>query len=618
MRIYQDAIEKASQAKTHRHMRRNAKRKKLGLPLTEPLPAESAATSSVADDDSDPDEEAMEVDDIDPGRLPASPSQPGVRSQTQKTIKQKMFHGVPVKRPLSEGPAEPRRPSITTTKPQPKPLPKPSQEPISRPRPSTSSTITGYQGTARPPVSKKPSISVDTNISKPASRKLPTPTARASPNSAPPSAVAAPVRSSSLRAKFSGKKATRTRSEVQSKSIPNVFTGGKRRQPRKTLAHVMSDPTKDPKQFYNMHIQNIARKKGIEMNDAAPPTISSIPAAFLLNKDQTTPKPQQENQTDTRTNPSPKSLAQPTPIIHDSLVKSPDDTGGSAPPKRPKKSVRFSDADDLPPVSHGFDPVLDEQVVFDSPLASPGPESPATTIPSKKKLSLANYKGKPQLHTVSKTCMFGQDGSMEVQIEFTNVPRQGPPALSVFLQEEKLHFHRICSSYDFMHQRNFLYQETYSSGILKAEAKESASALDNVAEHMWRRSSGLYLVKPEYSILVYPTKSEGWQGINSDEAQEDPTESTLKYKIFNTPYDVRFYPDNTELPVEIFGGEGKSTLEKLVKLMMDLDFSTMTTHNSTDQEKQVFMLMFPQQDTLFRIITLWLRKFIPRVSFSTG
>ncbi|KAK7747022.1 hypothetical protein SLS62_009279 [Diatrype stigma] len=616
MRIYQEAIEKASQAKTQRHMRRNAKRKRLGLPLTEPLPPESVATSSVADDNSDSGEEAMEVDDIDPGHLPASSSQPGARSQTQKPIKQKMFHGIPALRPQYEGPAEPRKPSITTTKPQPKPLPKPPQEPISKPRPSTSSTITGYQGTARPPVSRKPSISINTNVPKQAPRKLPTPTARPSPNSAPPSAVAAPVRSSSLRAKFSGKKATRTRSEVQSKPIPNVFSEGKRRQPRKNLADAMSDPTKDPKQFYNMRLQNIARKKAIEMNDAAPQNIASIPAAFILNNDQNTPKPQQQNQTKIKPNLSPISSVQPTPIMQDTSVKSPDDTGETAPLKRTKKSVRFSDADELPPVSQGFDPVLDEHVVFDSPLASPE-EPPATTISSKKKLSLAKYKGRPQMHTVSKTCIFGQNGSMEVQVQFTNVPRQGQQAISGFLQEEKLHFHRVCFSYDFERQRNFLYQEIYSSGILKAEVKESALALENVAEHMWRRSSGLYLANPEYSILVYPTKSEGWQGIINDQAQEDPTESTLRYKIFNAPYDVQYYPDNTELPVEISGGEGKSTLEKLVKLMMDLDFSTMTTHNSTDQDKQVFMLMFPPQDPLSRIITLWLRD-TPKCSITSA
>lgn len=551
--------------------------------------------------------------EIDLSHLPKSPPQPGAEPQAQKVIKQKIFQGIPSPKARSETRPESRRSSITSPLKSPsEPLSKPLQESRPRPRPSINSTTTGYQGTARPPPPRKPSINTNTNTPKSLPNKPPTPTAKGSPSTTSSSSVAAPPRSSSLLKKFLGKKATRTRTEAQ--PIPNVFTGGKRRQQRRSLRDAMVDPSKNPKQFANMHIQNLARKKGIEMNDGAPLDISSIPAAFIIGNDQAKPKTQQESQTEVHAATiveSPTSLT-PTLTAHSGVSANSSDISEPVPSRKPRKSVRFSDADDLPVVSGNSDHMLDKLVDLEDPLVEP--ETSAVHTAGKKKLSLTNYQGRPQTHTVSKKCSFGQNGSTEIRARFLTVPRQNQQSLSTFLQEEKLNFHLVCSSYDFMHQRLYLCEEVLSSGVLDAEGEEpaAAAALENVAEHMRRRSSGLYLAKPEYSILVYPTRCDTWEGIAGDQIQQSSTESTLRYLIFKAPIDIKQYPTNTDIPAEATSGEYKTTIEILVRVMMDLDFSTMTTHNSRDQDNQVFMLMFPPEDTrLLRVITLWLRKFIP-------
>ncbi|RYO86516.1 hypothetical protein DL766_003039 [Monosporascus sp. MC13-8B] len=526
IQVYHRAIQEASLAKAERHRRRNYKRMRLGFPPTEPLPEHfyvqsPTEVSAASKDGSDHEAEAVEVDEIDPGRLPTSPPRP----VAQKVIKQKTFQGIPSARIRKDGPAESGRASVTPPPKLPsKSLSKPSQGPIPKPRPSTTSTITGYQGTARPPITRKRSTSTDARATKSTSGKPPTQPAKAS-SSIPPSA--GPSKSSSLRDKFSGKKATRT---PQANSITSVFTDGKQRQRRKTLADVMADPTKDPKQFSNMRIQNIARKRGIEMNDAAPLNVSSIPAAFILGNEQAKPKGLPGNQTGHETKATTESpTSQATPIPDAASANAAADTIGAAPGKKRKKSVRFQDnAEDLMPVS-----------VDNIEYASPESHS---TVP-----------------------------------------------------------------------------ETSTAPSSDAETGESASALQNVAEHMRRRSSGLHLAKSEYSILVYPSKCDGWEGLVAGQVPESPTESPLRYLIFKSPMDIRQYPTNPNPPEETLPAEDKSTIERLVKLMMDLDFSQMTTHNPKDKDNQVFMLVFPPEDTqLLRVVTLWLRSCQPTCRIFTS
>ncbi|RYP57858.1 hypothetical protein DL769_009235 [Monosporascus sp. CRB-8-3] len=596
IRVYHRAIQEASLAKAERHRRRNYKRMRLGLPPTEPLPEHfyvqsPTEVSTASKDDADHEAEAIEVDEIDPGRLPKSPPRPGA----QRVIKQKTFQGIPSATIRKEGPPESGRVSITPPpKPPSKSLSKPSQGPISKPRPNTTSTITGYQGTARRPVARKPSTGTDARAAKSTSGKPPTPSAKAS-SSIAPSTSAGPSKSSSLR-------------------------DGKQRQRRKTLADVMTDPTKDPKQFSNMHIQNIARKRGIEMNDAAPPNISSIPAAFILNNEQARPKGLPGNQTGHETNTTAESPTyQATAIPHATSADSAADTIGTAAAKKRKKSVRFQDdTEGVTPVPvDNVDPLLSEQAGPEN--HSTVPETSAAPSSGKKKLSLANYQGRSTTQAVSKTCLFGKNGSLGIEAKFSDIPRQNHQWLSSFLGEENLQFQLVCSSQDFMHQRGFLCQEIFSSGTLDAEPGESASALRNVAEHMRRRSSGLHLAKPEYSILVYPSKCEGWEGLAGGQVPESFTETPLRYLIFKSPLDIRQYPTKPNTPEETLPTEDKSIIERLVKLMMDLDFSQMTTHNPKDKDNQVFMLVFPPEDTqLLRVVTLWLRSCQPTCRIFTS
>lgn len=610
MQIYYDAFEKASVAKAERHARRNAKRRRLGFPLTEPLPVESPATTSIASmDDSDQGGEAVESNEIDPGQ----PSKPSPKP-AQKIIKQKTFQGIPSPKPQNEALVS----STSVPKFSGKTAVKPLQD-TPKPRPgTTSSTITGYKGTARPSASRKSSMNSDAGSpTSPTSRQR-VPLARKSSGSAPsgsalsgpaPSgSAAAPPKSSSLRDKFSGKKATRTRTERQ--AIPNVFSSGKVRQQRKNLKENMVDPSKDPKPFSNMRLRGIARKKGNEMNDAAPLNISAIPAAFILTGE-TGSKDQKENQAGHSARSPGDQPTPPTPVTSTGL---PGISDGAAPAKKPKKSVRFEEADDMSAIStlpDDFDPVLSERL--GSPPAVLDSSVTATNTNTKKKLSLAKYQGRSSVQTIAKPCSFGHNGSRVIQAKFSNIPRQNQEWLPIFQEEEVLDFHLICSSDDFMSQRAFLCQEILASGSVEAESEseESAPDLENVAEHMRRRSSGLYTAKLEYSILVYPLQCDSWTGVAGDHTQQTTSQSSLGYLIFKSAMDIKQYPNHPEGLGELIDEENKSTMEKLVKVMMDLDFSTLTATapGPQAQANPVFMLIFPLEDIqLLRAIALWLRE----------
>ncbi|KAI0843733.1 hypothetical protein F5Y06DRAFT_255692 [Hypoxylon sp. FL0890] len=602
----------AYRARYARHERRNAKRIRLGmsptyLPSPDPHILEDSA-SAASKDEPVFDDGAQEPDDIDPDRLPAT-------TKSQDVTKQKTSHTLPPENPREKASGTP---NVKKKKPK-QPLtpvlpPRPAQRPAEPKRAVSSDgtvgkTKTGYQGTARKPsagMSSRPSSSTVAS-SKGADQRVPSSTLKT------PSAVP-PKMTSSLANKFAGKRLTATRTRPQPAAPPtrtsNVFVSGKERKKRASLGDIMDDPSKAPKAFNSMRVMNIAKKRGIERKDVAHPDISSIPASFILSNDRNRPSADKTKANAPSAPPEAPSLVQsPTAI-------SPIST--SMPPLAPKakKSVRFTGAEDIPPEDV---PMYDApNDLVEGPASGPsamdyssGGSGSARAPPPARRLSLASYQERGQFQVVSKTAVFGKAGSESIRVLFTDVVRQSQPWLTAFIAQERLDFGSICAPYDFNSHKAFLVEEIFSTGAIEGTSNEVRSTLTNVAEHLRRYSYGCHLVTGQFSILVYPSQCDGWNGLG---LEKNMSGSPLRHMIYKSPGDTRLYPPLSvpRAPARLRETEQVSHCRVLVKDLFGLDFSQFLPQVPNEKDRQVFMLIFPDREAqVCNMIKLWLRSCQP-------
>ncbi|KAI1649486.1 uncharacterized protein F4817DRAFT_330523 [Daldinia loculata] len=593
----------ACREKAERHERRNAKRKRLGLPLTAPLPLESptedSSTMIASGDEMDLDGGLKETSNV---------GNPTPKIKPQKIVKQKMFIGIPT----------PTEASSVQNKNKNKRAPthpissKPTQRPPKPKRASSGdggigTTMTGYQGTARKP-------STDT-------KKTSNQTASNSTSKAPSSLP--PKMSSSLANKFSGKRHTATRTQPQTATLPtrksNVFIGGKERKKRASLGDVMDDPSKAPKAFNSMRVMNIAKKRGIERMDGAHLDISSIPPSFFVTNDQRSrPNPGQTNAS------SPVTPIANAPIVQSPTAISPSGANITTPTLKAKKSVRFTGAQDDAPEDTPMGGATDDGVglVVDSPMDiehPPGTPDSVKVHPSRR-LSLATYQERGQTQVVLKTVVFGKSGSEPIQVLFCGMTRQVQPWLSAFMAQETFHFDSICSSYNFVFRKGALMMgETLSDGTVEAKSKELSSTLSNVAEHLRRNSYGSHLITEQFSILVYPSNCDGWNELGVDISKLNP-ESHLRYIIYKSRDDMKLYPPASvpRAPTRLSHVEQGSHCRVLIKDLLGLDFSLFLPQNPKEKDNQVFMLLFPEREKqVCNMIKLWLRSCQPACQIFT-
>ncbi|KAK6955012.1 hypothetical protein Daesc_002642 [Daldinia eschscholtzii] len=605
--IYNTAVRE----KDSRHERRNAKRKRLGLPLTLPLPVESPTESLTPTTQGD----EMVLDDIPKESSNNDTSRQTPKANPQKIIKQKTFHGIPSK-PAAAEVASGK--NLNKTKRAPThPIPsKPAQQPP-KPRRAVSSdgktgtTITGYQGTARKPIKDGGKASGQTSLGQTTSSSV-----------SKPASSLPPKMTSSLANKFAGKRhtATRTRPQPQPTTQPirksNVFVGGKERKKRASLGDVMDDPSKTPRAFNSMRVINIAKKRGIERTDGAHLDIASIPPSFFLTNDQ------RSRQNPGQANPnSPTTTIANAPIVQSPTAISPKDMSATTPALKPKKSVRFTGAEDNTSedtpmgdamgdaTDEGANPIVQSPMDIDHPLEAPQPDK----APPSRKLSLATYQEREQTQMVLRTTIFGKAGSEPIQVLFCGITRQTQPWLLAFMAQKTLHFDSICASYNFLTQSKDLSEEILSTGTIEAKSTEVSSSLRNVAEGLKRGSYGSHLVTKEFSILVYPSKCSHWDGLGINIGKSE-SDALLRFIIYKPSCDVKLYPPAVipRAPTSLTHMEQESHDRILIKELSGLDFSLFLPQNPKEKDNQVFMLLFPKrEEQVCNIVKLWLRSCQP-------
>ncbi|KAI1825156.1 hypothetical protein F4861DRAFT_207071 [Xylaria intraflava] len=612
-------FEAACAERAERHARRNAKRQRLGLSLTQPFPPGYAG-----DEFGNPfpkqlynsDDELNETDSASTplkskrARLPTGPSAknaPTTASRAQKAPKQTMFRGIPAYGPSTSqthGGGQGQSP-YPSTRPATR-VPTPGRF-WSKSGGSRGGSLTGYQGTAG-----------RTSAFRPPDAKGSIPTGPATSNPAP-AAAGSPTSSSVPARNLKDKlfKATRTRQPAAppAPSATNVFAGGKQPKKRQTLADVMADPTKAPKAFPNLRILNIAKKRAIEKGEVAG-ALTSIPSKFIINNDEA-------NTASNKLSFSPLATAGPftqtgrdtphTPVLSPGTtqelgqppMKSALQGGsGEVPASKPKKSVRFTGEDDNEPTS-----AIDSTVEPLDTAASPeGTDLNTRTPQPARKLSFENYQGRGQAQTIQKLVKFGH--AEPVMASFTGITRHNAPWLVALKAEDILHFSATCSAFHFMSQKQLLIGEELSAGCVESTSPEHTTALENVAKSLLRSSIGLQLVANGYSILVYPARCEGWDQLVVGNNKCNP-DASLRYLIFSSSIDPQAYPSEFAKDPEQFKklihprGPDKS---ELIEVLTGLDFSQVLPQDPNLRNRQIYMLLIPLKAfQVLGAIMAWLR-----------
>ncbi|KAK3297734.1 uncharacterized protein B0H64DRAFT_319377 [Chaetomium fimeti] len=495
---FEDAQEEASRGKLSRHRRRNRKRKRLGLELTEPFDKNSS------------DEEAVEETGIETS-LP-EPTQ-AVRPQNPQKNAKEVSSPDSATTPApthvvgsSQPPNEVRRPRGTAEE-----LPTDTSSAISTKRKQTTPPqTTGYQGTARP------------------TRKA---SADAVPKSKTRPTISIPTKTApSSRPTTSGIRKTLTAKKSATQPAGNIFTSGKIRKLRPGLKDTMSDLTKEPKLFAKHRQCRQAYLRSRDKEDIAP-NVSQLDLLDLRSKQtisrqssgrsvlsptQQAFSPQQETYSPSEPPQTRTSAISPKSTLTDTQ-------GGRS--KKKRKSVRFLEDDE----DQSFLVQEPEQIDIDGPSTREAfpPPSP------RQRPSLDLNRWTPPVQgnqSADKKLVLGQSS---VDVTFNGLPREpsGQRAwLSDFLAESTLEFRHTCFSGTAAAKMNTLVQERLASGTITSE--ESEPSLRRMAENLTAGLLALYYGQAEYNVLIYPTKCDEWRAILPGMQPASPSEEVLGYLIF--------------------------------------------------------------------------------------
>ncbi|KAK3490956.1 uncharacterized protein B0T23DRAFT_173877 [Neurospora hispaniola] len=649
VREFRAAVNRAKKAKADRHRRRNAKRRKLGLPLTEPFDSSSsesdldivkAESSDESSDEALEQEEPVSTDD----REPRSAQESGARPQSEQKPKQKIFKGIAQPVPKSAKTAATTRES-TFLEPKPKASskssskaperPSPPQPSSSKPRPERNFVLTtGYQGTARKPVDKaRPST--PNGLTRP----LPQSTRTAPPIASRP--TSAGVR----------KPLTAKRTAVKKMVSVNIFAAGKVRKPRQKLEKAMSDPTKDPKQFKMLSQRRWAEKKSRDTEDRPPdlstaniqlfnirqiPTerkislsttaSSSMPilapggqmtrtqvdieaentAGLELSSDEPAPVNSQELSIRPRDPPRRKSA----------LTKSKPDGGQ---PKE-RKSVRF-----VPDHDETTIPQERGQIDVDGMFVEPVHTTPTTPTNSTAHQRISSPDPPPATASAGESDDGVPRGNLNkrlliaeippFEVTFHDVPRDTHQLWAThFGNQKSLEIRLSCFAETAVAKlKPPLFQKCLAKGPITSENKE---AIEKLARQLKARLLGLYYLGRHYNLLIYPTKCEQWQTKPFGQEVATGLTAALCYTIFSSDIDCGNMLRPLSLPLHLPETNRKAvpTRTWLMRRLYKFDYNQLLPRKPEIPQIHKFFLAFPESGTgkaTRSVVFQWLRSSNP-------
>ncbi|KAB5585307.1 hypothetical protein GE09DRAFT_946368 [Coniochaeta sp. 2T2.1] len=591
---YESIGRNAELKKRRRHRLRNARRRRLGLPETEPFDDSSSESSDHSS--SVEAEESRTLADIS-----------AERHHSRDESKATNFKSEKPSQPPRQKPADENHPRPGLARKISKDAaPSGRQE-----RP----TSTGYQGTAR-----KPSATGQSTGSRPRG-----------------------ILSNSSR----GPKVKLTARKT-AQVAGNVFAGGKTRKVRQGLKDLMSDPTRQPKMFPNHHIRRLAEKHSRDKADGPPPlqpnmfvdlkaprrrtsgteptSATSVKIQSPLTADgpnsdfgMTHMASEPESMTaEARKTPSGIAHGEAAPIsAWDAAMKAPEPTGDVSPwdvalPKQPKrkKSVRFFEepeplfVDDSVPMDIDSDdtPDPEPQVSIETRIRVPRPNVPTRIVETKLQFGFVQ-------------------GSEPVVASMDGVPTTSEdPWLLEFLKTETLQLEYTCSATDFGFQRQSLWQNLLCSGTVTSGP--SSPVLETVATYLREGAQALFQTTSNYSVIVYPTSTDDWRSLLVElgiPASNDAGTS-LKYCIFRSSENYAPWlrrPTVAKVPETRFN----SFEEKLMWRLFQFDYQILlpaATRETKHPAHQCFLLFPRNRYGWLEVLARWIRTCNPKCRIYTS
>jgi len=603
--LYEEALAKAKEEKMDRHRRRNRKRIRLGLPPTKPL---------LAEEDSSDDEAAEEgcLRDILPDPVPVSKSQTKAKiNSTTKALPKLKTQPVktsPVPSPTesSRGHVEARAASAAK-----------SANKISLVSPMLNSPVLSPRE-SRPAVARSFSAAgVHQGApARRASKNLPSKTSTADP-------VPRPTQTGSgARVGLKAKKTTASR-----KPSVNIFTGGKVRKQRVGIKDTMVDENRPARHFSSHHIRRIAELSARAKDDRPPDpdTLDLFDPSQARNRTLSSGSGPKETPpvSPVASKPSSREASIQTAAVTLSTsgsypkpaVKSRSSTGGSTIKKQ--KTVRFlsPEGDERTFVSEP-EPMDIDMADGGSSTSRPRLQSPpapgqARQFPQlMKKATFSEYSAMKS-QNVERTIVVGKGNPCEVL--FNGLPIDATSEWLVdFMTETMFEFQYSCLAHDFevQLQTGAFVQSRLSVGTV---TPRNNSCLEELAVYLRSGLLGLYLARPQYNLIVYPTKCEEWKVDFLGQEPTSPSDIPLRFFLFSTVQNFTGFL--RPLPHSLAAAEEKPVLQAprvtMSKLVFDFDYAKLlpAQRHRNPRTSQAFFLAFPEsRAAVMYSLCGWLRE----------
>jgi chromo domain-containing protein 1 len=540
---------------SERHRRRNVKRKRLGLPMTEPYDSISSNSES----------------DVDQVLETSSPT------------------GSPKKQTVSRG-----KPSLTKVTPSPAcigAIMDVSQASIQSTKIAPGGS-TGYRGTARPPTERsqlKP-VSLPTKkisvLPQASSRNLGImkSTSKIGRTAAVPGAQE--VQASII-------KTARRTQPAPRRLLGNVFVDGKVRKTRKA-----KDREGEPPKLYRNASQiRAAELRARALPDRAPEA-SSIPSKLFPISQGPIRLPILETRAANQTVQGPQATDELPKESSVQLEERPAE-------KKRRKSVRFlEDFDESDSPSAGDEDMFAETRQVEAHNTT---QKHFKLKAARKKLSLSEHQPQPRLPAtqgIVKQIILGPPGSHPIPITFTGVPRTTQQEWHVsFMSQSCLNCPYVFFGKSLLVQWNGL--TTHCRGTILAKGDESA--IEWVARYLRATASGLYYSHTAFNLIIYPTGCDGWQS-SLPEFADISAKEELNYVLFGS-----LSPLTPFLRGPSIGGQaqthGRSNLmEKFFDLNAEQYRQLLPDQIADFYTAPCFYLAFPSSSTdISQQLTSWLR-----------
>ncbi|TLD28470.1 hypothetical protein PspLS_03169 [Pyricularia sp. CBS 133598] len=168
------------------------------------------------------------------------------------------------------------------------------------------------------------------------------------------------------------------------------------------------------------------------------------------------------------------------------------------------------------------------------------PASPATLT---RKLTFAEYQAaKTTPRSVQIKATFGSSSPLDVF--FNGIPNDADPRvqdqqwLKEFLTEEVLRFRHQCLAELLLKRLEQIrpYRQNHCSGSITGKDDNTEKRLTNVSERLKAGGNGLLFSRVHYAVLVYPAKCDHWASDSLDGEEKESDVAVLRYVLF-TPTD---------------------------------------------------------------------------------